>query len=171
MLALARRVLPQVREALDLSVYLAALDGGHVVYLLRDMPESGLVSSVKVGSRMAANLATPGRILLAWQEADALDALFVQEPLAQLTAAERKRLRAAMLEDRERGCAWSFSGLEQGINACAAPVFDARGKAVAAISVAGPEMAFAADGGLQERAETQVISGARELSALLGHRA
>lgn len=165
MLDLGRRVLADVRRQLNASAYLAALDGGHVVYLLRDMPEAGLISSVRVGSRVAAHLTTPGRVLLAWQPPAALDALLPAD-----LAAQADTLRTQLATDRERGCAWSFSGFEQGINSCAAPVFGALGEAVAAISVAGPETALGADAGAREHAEQVILQAARDLSALLGCR-
>ncbi|OVZ60666.1 IclR family transcriptional regulator [Pigmentiphaga sp. NML080357] len=167
MLDLGRRVLSNVRGQLNVSAYLAALDAGHVVYLLRDMPEAGLVSSVKVGSRVAAHLTTPGRVLLAWQPRATLDALLTDEPLA---AADAGKLERQLAADREHGCAWSFSGFEQGINSCAAPVFGGLGEAVAAISVAGPETAFGADQASRSRTERVVLQAARDLSLLLGCR-
>ncbi|MPS27685.1 MAG: IclR family transcriptional regulator [Alcaligenaceae bacterium] len=167
MLDLGRRVLADVRRQLNVSAYLAALDGGHVVYLLRDMPEAGLISSVRVGSRVAAPLTTPGRMLLAWQPPATLDALLDADPAA---AAQAGQLRAQLAADREHGCAWSFSGFEQGINSCAAPVFGALGDAVAAISVAGPETAFGADADSRSRTEQVILQAARDLSSLLGSR-
>ncbi|MDX3905199.1 MAG: IclR family transcriptional regulator [Pigmentiphaga sp.] len=166
MLDLGRRVLSTVREQLNVSAYLAALDGGYVVYLLRDMPEAGLISSVKVGTRVAAHLTTPGRMLLAWQNDRRLEELLAKEPLA---GTHPGKLRAQLATDRQRGCAWSFSGFEQGINACAVPVFDALGEAVCAISVAGPELAFDGAAALS-RIERAVKEAARDLSSLLGCR-
>jgi len=165
MLDLGRRVLATVRARLNVSTYLAALDGGHVVYLLRDMPEEGLVSSIKVGSRVAAHLTTPGRVLLAWQTPAALDALLKDDPLAN---ADLRKLERQLDADRAQACAWSFSGFEPGINACAAPVFGPLGEVTAAISVAGPEAALGADEDARRSAEQAVVQAARDLSLLLG---
>lgn len=167
MLDLGRRVLSTVRSRLNASAYLATLDGGHVVYMLRDMPEAGLVSNIKVGSRVAAHLTTPGRVLLAWQPKAALEVLLSGEPLA---AADARKLKAQITADRERICAWSFSGFEQGINSCAAPVFGPLGDVTAAISVAGPENALGAGEDSRALAERVVIEAARDLSSLLGCR-
>ena len=169
MLDLGRRVLADVRATLNMSAYLAALDGSHVVYLLRDMPDAGLISSVKVGTRLAAPLTTPGRVLFAWQPADALATLLAELP-TQAGLPDPASLRAQLAQDREQGCAWSFSGFEAGIDSCAAPVFDALGIAVAAISVAGPEAAYLAQPDLRARTEQAVKNGARGLSLLLGCR-
>ena len=70
--------------------------------------------------------------------------------------------------DRRQGCAWSFSGYESGINACAAPVHGPDTTAIAAISVAGPHQRFERDATLQARVEAEVKRAARDLSTLMG---
>ncbi|MFJ5382953.1 IclR family transcriptional regulator [Cupriavidus sp. CER94] len=169
----ARRILAQLSSSLKLSAYLAVPDGGDVLYLLRDMPDTGLVSNIQVGSRVPAHLTTPGRMLLAHLSAEALRARLGDDPLPTVTRqspATHARLADILAADRERGCAWSFSAFEPGIDSCAAPVCDAGGNVIAAISVAGPQQRFEADGTLRERAEKEVKAAARDLSALLGYR-
>lgn len=173
LLGFARGVLAQVSAALQLSAFLAVLDGGFVVYLLRDVPEAGLVSNVKVGSRLHAHLTTPGRIMLAHHFPDDVRNWLGAAPLPSATAsspASYAQLRSLLDEDRERGCAWSHSGLEAGIDSCAAPVFDATGRVVAAISVAGPEQAFESNSGQRELVEYTVKTSALDLSRLVGYR-
>ena len=67
-----------------------------------------------------------------------------------------------------RGCAWSHSGFEQGVDACAAAVRDGLGQVIAAISVVGPESRFDAQTSIG--VETAVIGAARALSQMFGHR-
>ncbi|MGO4326868.1 IclR family transcriptional regulator [Cupriavidus sp. 2TAF22] len=168
----ARRVLASLSESLQLSAYLCVLDDGNVLYLLRDMPQTSLVSNIQVGSRVPAHLTTPGRMLVAGLSDGALRACLGDEPLATATPqspATYARLGDVLAADRERGCAWSFSGFEPGIDSCAAPVFDASGATVAAISVAGPDIRFERDPALRERTEREVRRAARDLSGLLGH--
>lgn len=169
----ARRVLAQLSGSLQLSAYLAVPDGGDVLYLLRDMPNTGLVSNIQVGSRVPAHLTTPGRMLLAHRSPDELRALLGDDPLPTVTKqspATHARLADILAADLERGCAWSFSAFEPGIDSCAAPVRDASANVIAAISVAGPQQRFEADGTLRERTEKEVKAAARDLSALLGYR-
>jgi DNA-binding IclR family transcriptional regulator len=170
----ARRVLAQLSGSLQLSAYLAVPDGGHVLYLLRDMPNTGLVSNIQVGSRVPAHLTTPGRMLIAHLSPEALRERLGDDPLPTVTGqspATHARLAEILGADLERGCAWSFSAFEPGIDACAAPVMDATGDVIAAISVAGPQQRFEADGTLRERVEKEVKAAAKDLSALLGYRA
>lgn len=152
----ARRVLARLSGSLQLSAYLGVPDGGHVLYLLRDMPNTGLVSNIQVGSRVPAHLTTPGRMLIAHLSPEALRERLGDDPLPTVTGqspATHARLAEILGADLERGCAWSFSAFEPGIDACAAPVMDATGDVIAAISVAGPQQRFEADGTLRERVE------------------
>ncbi|RZT30874.1 IclR family transcriptional regulator [Cupriavidus agavae] len=171
--AFARPILARLSQSLQLSAYLAVPDGGHVLYLLREMPNTGLVSNIQVGSRVPAHLTTPGRMLIAHLSPDDLRERLGPDPLPTVTGQSpgtHARLADILAADHERGCAWSFSAFEPGIDACAAPVRDAQGAVVAALSVAGPQQRFEADGTLRARTEKEVKAAARDLSGLLGHR-
>jgi len=167
----ARRILARLSESLQLSAYLAVPDGGHILYLLREMPNTGLVSNIQVGSRVPAHLTTPGRMLIAHLSPEELRERLGPDPLPTVTgqsAGTHRRLAEILAADHERGCAWSFSAFEPGIDSCAAPVRNAQGNIIAAISVAGPQQRFEADGALRERAEKEVKAAAKDLSALMG---
>ncbi|CAD6559510.1 IclR family transcriptional regulator [Paraburkholderia metrosideri] len=161
----ARQILPGLVATTGLSAYLAVLEGTELIYLLCETPETPLVSRIRVGSRIPAHRATPGLAMLATLDALALADLYVGHPAAD--AADQpdwKALNAVLAKVRETGCAWSFSGLEAGIDSCAAAVMDSRGNVLAALSVAGPNTAFANDVSLRETAEASVKSAASELS-------
>ena len=169
----AGRVLARLSASLQLSAYLAVRDGGDALYLLRQMPAAALVSNIQVGSRVAAHLTTPGRMLIAELPPETLRELLGPDPLPAVTGqspATHARLAEILAADRERGCAWSFSAYEAGIDACAAPVRGADGAVIAAISVAGPQQRFEADGTLRERVQKEVRQAARDLSGLMGYR-
>lgn len=78
-----RREVEALSRDLGVSAYLVVLEGHHVVYVHREMPEAGLVSHIRVGSRVPAFLTAPGRAMLAMLPED-----------------EVKRLWAAWQEDR-----------------------------------------------------------------------
>ena len=116
---------------------------------------------------------TPGRMLIAHLPPEDLRERLGDDPLPKVTGQSpgtHARLAEILAADLERGCAWSFSAFEPGIDSCAAPVCDASGEVIAAISVAGPQQRFEADGLLRERTEKEVKAAARDLSALLGYR-
>lgn len=169
----AGRVLTRLSASLQLSAYLVVRDGGHALYLLRHMPEAALVSNIQVGSRVAAHLTTPGRMLIAELPPETLRELLGPDPLPTVTGqspATHARLADILAADRERGCAWSISAYEPGIDSCAAPVRGADGEVIAAISVAGPQQRFEHDSTLRERVEKEVKLAARDLSGLMGYR-
>lgn len=168
-----RRFLLRLCEGLGLSAYLVILDGGDAVYVAREMPESGLVSHIRVGSRVAAYLTAPGRSMLAIlppQEIERRYATPALQPASGQSPPSLAQLQALLEEDRRQGCVWSFSGYEAGINACAAAVRGAAGGAAGAISVVGPEHLFTRDKEFIDRVQTQVKLAAAELSQIIGGR-
>jgi DNA-binding IclR family transcriptional regulator len=68
---------------------------------------------------------------------------------------------------RARGYAVAVDELERGLSALAAPVFDASGAAVAALSISGPTIRLTSERIL--RLAPLLVEQARELSARLGH--
>lgn len=172
MLSAARRVLARVTQQTELSSYLSVLDGGQVLYLLAQTPQTPLVSNIRVGSRVAAHLTTPGRVMLAYRSADEIRALLGDEPLPSATeqsVSSYAQLAERLAADRARGCAWSFSGFESSIDSCAAPVFDTAGQAIAALSVAGPTDRVRGNDAFQASIEQAVRQGAADLSKLVGY--
>jgi DNA-binding IclR family transcriptional regulator len=155
-------VLPGLVERTGLSAYLAVLEGAEIIYLLCETPDTPLVSRIRVGSRIPAHRATPGLAMLSHMAPAALRALYDAHPEGERP--DLDALNRALESVRTQGCAWSFSGLEAGIDSCAAPVTDGRGQVLAALSVAGPNSAFAADPALRETVETAVKAAADALS-------
>jgi DNA-binding IclR family transcriptional regulator len=68
---------------------------------------------------------------------------------------------------RADGCAWNHSGLEAGIE-CAAPIVDAAGNPVAALSIAGPSRPFADRPEHDEALALPVRRAPAQISKLLG---
>lgn len=171
-LRMARPVMARMVAELGLSSHLGILDGREIIYLLRETPNSHLVSNVREGSRLPAHATTVGRILLGHLTGAELARLYADAPLAAATdktSTTLEALSAQVARDRQRGTAWSAGNFERGIGSCAAPVFDHNGRAVAAINVTGPEALFAPDTPLAQRIEASVRAAAAEVSAAMGH--
>lgn len=166
---LARPLLAKLAGEIQLSAHLVVMSGSETVYLLQELPETLLVSNIRAGTRLPAHVTAAGRILLADVPAKQRRELLGRGPLNAVSAqtptshAELERLITA---DATRGCAWSLSGYEAGVNACAAAVHDHQGRVVAAISVAGPESRL--DTRRAAATELAVIGTARLLSQMLG---
>jgi DNA-binding IclR family transcriptional regulator len=167
-----RRLVALLSKQLAWSSYLVELDGSHAVYLVREIPQTPLVSNIRPGSRLPAYLMAPGRVIMArrpehtWR--DMYDAAKGDVPAARMSFREVARL---LKEARGQDCVWSFGLFEQGIDACAAPVFDAFGAAIAAISAAGPSYHLAGQPKARQQIEAAVLAAAAQLSQLLGYAA
>lgn len=169
----ARPVLKGLVDKLNLSAHLGVREGREIVYLARETPVSHLASTVREGTRLAAHATTIGRILLSELSRDELAELYRNAPLEAFTEKTRTTLDdlAAQLEsDRARGYSWSVANFEPEIGSAAAPVYDHRGEAVAAINVTGHTSLFDEPGETSERIVTALKSAAQEISEGMGYR-
>jgi DNA-binding IclR family transcriptional regulator len=106
-----------------------------------------------------------GKALLAWGVGPVPGQ---RKALTTQTIVGGAELRAELERTRRRGWAQAVEELEAGLNSAAAPIFDAAGLCVAAVSVAGPSyrlpLRLLGDVGRRCRAASE------EISAALGHR-
>lgn len=166
-----RRFLERLCFELGLSAYLVLMDGNDIVYVAREMPASGLVSNIRVGSRVPAYLTAPGRAMLAALPPEDLQARFGGVELIRhvdKNPATLAQLQAVLEQDRQAGCAWSFSGYEAGIDACAAAVLGRSGAPLAALSVVGADHMFSRDEAFAEKVQAAVKQAAGELACIAG---
>jgi len=169
---LAQPVMARLAAELGLSSHLGVLDGREIIYLLRETPNSHLVSNVREGSRLPAHATTVGRVLLGWQPEGDLQRRYAGVELTihtDKTAPDLGALQAQIARDKAAGMAWSTGNYEPGIGSCAAPIFDHRGRVVAAINVTGPVAQFAPGTELSEQIAALVTGAAAEISSGLGH--
>jgi DNA-binding IclR family transcriptional regulator len=168
---IAQPILEQLSSDLSLSSHLGVIDGREIIYLLREAPNSHLVSNVRAGSRLPAHATTIGRILLAQMSDGALATLYSGHPLAAATSktpTSLEELIAQASRDRADGLAWSYGNFDPGIGSCAVAVLDHRGKAVAAINVSGPEGSFVPDRPRAIEIRSAVVNAAAKISKGLG---
>ncbi|MEI6694065.1 MAG: IclR family transcriptional regulator [Actinomycetes bacterium] len=116
---------------------------------------SGLRDSVPIGAALAMNAGSAAQILMAWDDADSL-----QAGLAE--AAFDARILSAV---RRRGWAQSVGERESGVGSVSAPVRGPNGKVIAAVSISGPlERLTRAPGRLHASAVTRA---AKQVTVLL----
>jgi DNA-binding IclR family transcriptional regulator len=165
-----------VRETGE-SAHLGALDGFEVMHLDGEQPDRLLVTSLRVGRRLGAHCTALGKTLLACGE-PALRGRFDREVIAQAGLVART---AATFTDREKfldhlgdvarqGFALDLEECEAGLSCVAAPVHDASGAVVAALSISAPSQRLDPEALLQETVP-RVVEAAGRLSRDLGHRA
>ncbi|EID53334.1 IclR family transcriptional regulator [Saccharomonospora xinjiangensis] len=121
-------VLPKLRDLTGESVQLYRRDGVVRVCVAVAEPPSGLRDTVPVGARLPMTAGSGAKVLAAWADAHTRQAV-----LADAVFGER-----TLLEVRRRGWAQSVAEREPGVASVSAPVRDASGNVVAAVSVSGP---------------------------------
>ncbi len=128
LLEAAASVLPKLRDITGESVQLYRREGGQRVCVAAAEPASGLRDTVPVGSRLPMTAGSGAKVLAAWADPGVQRAV-----LAEATFGER-----VLIDVRRRGWAQSVAERESGVASVSAPVRDAAGQVIAAVSVSGP---------------------------------
>ncbi len=165
-------VVRDVARTCDETVHLAILDGSDVLYIAKAEGTSTIRMVSAVGKRFPAHGTGVGKMLLSSLGAEELVERYPPDrPLPCLTArtiTDPAALRSELELTRARGYALDHEESTEGLWCVAAPVCDASGAIVAAMSISVPTMRFAPER-RQELLEL-VRQGAQRLSARLGHR-
>jgi DNA-binding IclR family transcriptional regulator len=128
LLAAGAAVLPRLREITGESVQLYRREGTSRVCVAALEPPTGLRDTVLVGARMPMTAGSGAKVLLAYSDLATQQAVL---PKAKFTD-------RALVEVRRRGWAQSAAEREPGVASVSAPVRDAKGAVIAAVSVSGP---------------------------------
>jgi DNA-binding IclR family transcriptional regulator len=165
----ARPVLEDLAEETQETVTIGVVSGDEVVSVDQVTGTRSIVSVSWVGRRTPLHTTSTGKVLLAFME-DAERERHISRPLVRSTnrsIVDAAALRSQLADVRRRGYAQTLEELEQGLNAVAAPVRQADGRVVAALSVSGP--AFRMRGVDLPRIGRLTIEAADALSRRLGH--
>lgn len=141
---LTEAVLPpmtMLRNRTGETVQVGVLDQREVVYVERLQSPHTLRMFLDVGRRNWAHSTGTGKVLLAHLTEAALTRTLSgwdMERLTDATITDPERLRAELLQVRDRGYAMNCEESEVGAVSVGAPIRDATGTVVAAMSVAGP---------------------------------
>jgi IclR family transcriptional regulator, KDG regulon repressor len=171
-MTLERRAIGPMREMeakQGYNVYLAVLDGRHVVYLAAVDSRGPIQVRVAVGSRAYAHTTAVGKVLLAYLPADQLHELLTSAPLEALTPktiTSVPRLERQLAEIRQRGVAINAGETFLDTGALAAPIRDRSGKVLAAVSNGYP--LYSVSEADLPRLMSEVVECADAISRLLG---
>lgn len=151
------------------TVNLALPDGDEMVYVYQEEGPASVKMTARLGTRRPLNCTGLGKAYLAALPVDARRARLGSLRLERLTP--RSITEPAVLEDElravaERGYAVDNVEVEEGVACFAAAVRDARGRPVAAVSVAGPADRVLAK---QELVTPLLIATTTAISHRLGH--
>jgi IclR family transcriptional regulator, pca regulon regulatory protein len=139
-----QRLTQQVNESSSVSI----LDGADIVYVARVPMRRIMTVAISVGTRFPAYATSMGRVLLAGLESDALDRVLEMTsfiPLTPQTVTTPEELIRELDQVREQGWAFVDQELEMGLRSIAAPIFDAKGRVVAAANVSLGANRFGSD--------------------------
>ncbi|WP_433565462.1 IclR family transcriptional regulator [Nocardia sp. CA-151230] len=124
----AATILPRLREITGESVQLYRRDGNARICVAAMEPAAGLRDTVPIGARLPLTAGSAAKVLLAWADPE-----MQRTVLPEAVFGER-----ALAEVRRRGWAQSAAERAAGVASVSAPVRDAAGGVVAAVSVSGP---------------------------------
>ncbi|MCW4630781.1 MULTISPECIES: IclR family transcriptional regulator [Marinomonas] len=151
------------------TIHLAVLDGADVIYIDKlESPKSLRLYSA-VGKKGPVYCTGVGKAMLAFlpddKQKDIIDhQAFFRHTEHTLTTPEA--LKANLAQIREKGISLDLEEHEMGIKCAAAPIFNSRHEAVAAISVTAP--AFRTSDDVYEDMKIQVKDAANTISKRLG---
>lgn len=137
----ARPVLGALRDALGETAHLMVLQGRDGVFVESIETDRALRAGSRVGMAMPAHCCAGGKVLLAALDRDALRVLLPAGRLPGLTdrsIGTRAQLERELEDVRARGYAANLGESEPDIAAIGAPIRDAAGQVVAAMTISAP---------------------------------
>lgn len=134
----AQPFLRRIYQSTGETVYLAVLDGIHVMYLDKLEAMYPLVKSLQPAQRIPALFPASGRAILAHRPdyQEIIERTLQQEP--QERALSIENIADEMAAIRSSGYALTNSGWNAGSRSIAAPILDSDGLPLGAIGIAGP---------------------------------
>jgi DNA-binding IclR family transcriptional regulator len=165
----SRRTSEELAADLGETVNVAILDSDRAVNVSQVRGTAAISHYNWVGQGTPLHATSSGKVLLAYAGEQVREALLARalERYTAATITDPGQLGTELAEIRTRGWAATEGEYEIGLNAVAAPVRDASGDVVAAISVSGPSFRLTAEA--FGRIAPRVVSAADALSKRLGY--
>jgi DNA-binding IclR family transcriptional regulator len=154
-----------LNRACQETCIVAELDGHEVVYIARFPTHREMFVNMPIGMRLPVYCTATGRAILSCLPDDTAAALFEAcERVAYTseTITDLARLKALLVEARERGFAWANGEYYNGDINIAAPILAPNGKPVGAVNVSAPSTRWTLESAIAEIGP-QVIETARAI--------
>jgi IclR family acetate operon transcriptional repressor len=141
---LSEVALPTMRRLAEItgeSIFMAVREGAELVYIERAEGQSRISISGTIGARGPLYCTSQGKAILAFlpeTEREEIIARIRPERRGPNTITDLDELRRELERTRERGWAVADEENEEGIRAVGVPIMSARGRPMAAMSVAAP---------------------------------
>jgi len=172
----ARTALESLSAATGETAHLGALSGFEVIHLDGQASDRMVSSRLRLGSRLEPHATALGKVLLSFAEPERrerFDKEQVAEGLTDFTRAtitDRDKFLDHLVSVAGQGWALDLEELEEGLACAAAPVYDASGAVIAALSISGPSSRLS-EPNLVDQIIPQLQSTAATLSRDLGYHA
>ena len=137
----ANPFLEELAQKITEIVHLSILDGNQIVYLEKKGEGQTLTVSTKIGGRSPAHASAMGKLLLSGLSQNEVSEILAAGPLIRFTPntiTEISRLRKHLEAIRNQGFAIDHEESFLGIRCVAAPIKNAQGKILAAVSASVP---------------------------------
>jgi DNA-binding IclR family transcriptional regulator len=163
----ARAICRKLAAATGETVNISVLSDRSALYLDQVAGASSLQPHNWVGQHIPLHATSNGKVLLSGLSPEEVAATVPGLPaLTDRTITDLDQLQAEIDEVRVRGYAQAVDELEVGLTAIAAPIRNAHGDVIAALSVSGPS--FRLDRERIEEVVPLLLEAAREVSHRLG---
>jgi DNA-binding IclR family transcriptional regulator len=169
---ISRPYIRSLSEDVKEVVHLSILDGDEAVYI--DKVESSKISSIRmhsqIGKRVPLYCTAVGKVLLARTDDNKIRELLLNKTLIKFMPNTIDSVDGFLDEvNRARANGYAMDNLEheEGIRCIAAPIYDRKGKVVAAVSISGP-IFYITEERLPELKE-QILKTSKDISHQLGY--
>lgn len=165
----AEPTLEELGRATGQTVFLSILHGHQATCIDRIAGSNVDVMALRLGGTLPLYCGGGPRVLLAALPDSEIERYLENAPFPRLTAAtltSAAELRTDVAHTREAGYVVSMEDVTVGVAALGAPVHDAAGTTIAAVSIAGLKHEFT--GPAEDRALALVLEAARSISSSLG---
>jgi DNA-binding IclR family transcriptional regulator len=164
-------VMERIHERTGETVFLCVRRGDDAVCIERLDGLRVQSLALRLGGSLPLHLGAGPRALLAWEPREEWEAYLERraplEAMTEKTPVTRKALFAELDRSLAQGYAVSDEDVTPGIASLGAPVFDYTGRIRAAVSIGGLRPLLLED--MRDEAVDLLVTGAREISAALGH--
>jgi DNA-binding IclR family transcriptional regulator len=170
----ARPLLARLAEETGESAHLGVLAGHEVVHLDGEQPDQLVATRLRTGQKLAAHCTALGKVLLAGKSSSALAQLDKERVRAgrlvaytPATIVDRDKFFEHLRTVASQGWAVDLEECAPGLCCVAAPVHDASGAVVAALSVSAPVFRVN-EARIHDEVIPRVVAAASELSQRMG---
>ncbi|WP_047865317.1 IclR family transcriptional regulator [Rubrobacter aplysinae] len=166
----SHRVIEELVEGYGETVHLAVLDNMQAVYIEKQQPTPAVkILASRAGGRLHAHCSGVGKVLLSACEWDRVERALEHQGMpafTQNTIVTPEAMAEELREVRARGHAFDLEETLQGLCCVAAPVRDAGGEVIAALSISAPAFRFETN---EEEYTRAVLEAARRISQGVGN--